>query len=114
MRWFVKFRLALLSLVVVAPTLARAATEIEGVSFADDPHMLLVPIEEIAPLLGWELRADETSKQIFLNGQSLGGSQLRKLTNGTVLVPLNELQRAGAAVTWSDEGTEAVVASGFF
>jgi len=76
--------------------------------------MLFVPIEEIAPLLGWKLEIDQASKQVFLNDQSLEASKLRKLTNGTLLVPLNDLQHAGATIAWSDDGMEVAVSNGFF
>ena len=87
---------------------------IEGISFADDKHVLFAPIEEIAPALGWEIQANPESKQISLNGSALDPAHLRKLTNGTVLVPLDQLQRAGATISWSDDGMQAFVASGFF
>jgi len=102
------------ALTIFAPSLARAATQIDGVSFADDPHMLFVPVEEIAPALGWEMQLNQGSKEIFLNGHALDAARLRKLTNGTSLVPLDELQRAGATTSWSDDGMEALVASGLF
>jgi len=74
--------------------------------------MLFVPVEEIAAALGWETQLDQESKQISLNGHALDPTRLRKLTSGTLLVPLDELERAGATISWSDDGMEAFVASG--
>ena len=94
----------LLALTISAwPLTALAAGVIDGISFADDPHMLFVPVEEIASALGWETHLDQESKDIFLNGQALNATRLRTLTNGTSLVPLDELQRAGATTTWGDD-----------
>ena len=105
----------LLALTILAWSLTASAAEvIDGISFADDPHILFVPVEEIAPALGWEIKLNQESKEIFLNGQALDAARLRKLTNGTPLVPLDELQRAGATTTWDDDGMQALVASGFF
>ncbi len=102
--------LVLLALTVSAPPLgALPREELDGISFADDPHMLFVPIEEIARTLGWETYFDQ--EEISLNGHLLDAAHLRKLTNGTLLVPLDELQRAGATITWSDDGMQALVAS---
>src|SRR6266550_2615419 len=102
--------LVLLALTVSAPPLgALLPEELDGISFADDPHMLFVPIEEIARTLGWATHFDQG--EISLNGHLLDAAHLRKLTNGTLLVPLDELQRAGATITWSDDGMQAVVAS---
>ncbi|HME89765.1 MAG TPA: L,D-transpeptidase [Chthoniobacterales bacterium] len=114
MRWFAKLGLACLGLVIIPPAPGVAATEIDGISFPDNAQMLFIPVDEIAPPLGWEVQVNQESKQITLNGKPLDASQLRKLTSGTLLVPLNELQGAGATVTWSDDGMTAVVASGFF
>src|SRR5207245_8229709 len=71
--------------------------------------MLFVPIEEITRTLCWETHFDQ--EEISLNGHALDAAHLRKLTNGTLLVPLDELQRAGATITWSDGGLQALVAS---
>ena len=104
----------LLALTISAwPLTAPAAEVIDGISFADDPHMLFVPVEEIAPALGWEMPLNQGSKEIFLNGHALDAARLRTLTNKTPLVPLDELQRAGATTTWGDDGMQALVASGF-
>src|SRR6267378_4146882 len=102
--------LVFLALTVSVPPLgALPPEELDGISFADDPHMLFVPIEEIARTLGWETHFDQ--EEISLNGHLLDVAHLRKLTNGTLLVPLDELQRAGATITWSDDGMQALVAS---
>src|SRR5438132_1991629 len=102
--------LVLLALTVSVPPLgALPPEELDGISFTDDPHMLFVPIEEIARTLGWETYFDQ--EEISLNGHLLDAAHLRKLTNGTLLVPLDELQRAGATITWSDDGMQALVAS---
>ena len=101
-----------MALTISAPRLEAIPSEgLDGVSFADNPHMLFVPVEEIAFALHWEIQLDQESGQISLNGHLLDAAHLRKLTNGALLVPLDELQRAGATITWSDDGMQAVVAS---
>ena len=78
----------LLAATILAWSLTAPAAEvIDGISFADDPHILFVPVEEIAPALGWEMKLNQELKEIFLNGQALNAARLRKLTNGTPLVP---------------------------
>jgi hypothetical protein len=102
----------LLALTISAPRLGAAASEaLDGISFAKDPHILFVPVAEIASALEWEMQLDQGSGQFSLNGHLLDAAYLRKLTNGTLLVPLDELQRAGATITWSDDGMQALVAS---
>src|SRR5437868_13741783 len=108
MQRLARLGLVLLALTVSAPPLG-ALPELDGIAFADDPHMLFIPIEEIARTLGWETHFDE--EEISLNGHLLDATHLRELTDGTLLVPLDELQRAGATITWNDDGMQALVAS---
>ena len=112
MHWLARLGVLLLALTISASRLEAIPSEgLDGISFADDPHVLFVPIEEIASALRWEMQLDQESGQISLNGQLLDAAHLRKLTDGTLLVPLDELQRAGATITWSNDGMQALVAS---
>ena len=112
MHWLARLGVLLLALTISASRLEAISTEeLDGISFADDPHMLLVPIEEIASALRWEMQPDQESGQISLNGHLLHTAHLRKLTDGTLLVPLDELEGAGATITWSNDGMQALVAS---
>jgi len=112
MHWLARLGVLLLALTISASRLGAIPSEgLDGISFADDPHVLFVPIEEIASALRWEMQLDQESGQISLNGQLLNAAHLRKLTDGTLLVPLDELQRAGATITWSNDGMQALVAS---
>src|SRR5437899_5443774 len=112
MHWLARLGVLLLALTISARRLeAVPSEEVEGISFAEDPHMLFVPVEEIALALRWEMQLNEESGQISLNRHLLDAAHLRKLTNGNLLVPLDELQRAGATITWSDDGMQALVAS---
>ncbi|PYK71946.1 MAG: hypothetical protein DME44_06035 [Verrucomicrobia bacterium] len=112
MYWRTRLGVMLMALTISAPRLEAIPSEgLDGVSFADNPHMLFVPVEEIAFALRWEIQLDQESGQISLNGHLLDAAHLRKLTNGALLVPLDELQRAGATITWSDDGMQAVVGS---
>src|SRR6266496_6859703 len=112
MHWLARLGVLLLALTISASRLEAISTEeLDGISFADDPHMLFVPIEEIASALRWEMQPDQGSGQISLNGHLLDAAHLRKLTDGTLLVPLDELQRAGETITWSNDGMQALVVS---
>ena len=104
-------QLILLALAIIAPSFVDASTEIDGVSFADNSHVLFVAVDEIALVLGWETH--EESGQISLNNTTLDPTRLRRLPDGTVLAPIDELQRAGATISWSEDGMQASVASGF-
>src|SRR5437764_3042089 len=112
MHWLARLGVLLLALTISASRLEAISTEeLDGIGFADDPHMLFVPIEEIASALRWEMQMDQESGQISLNGHLLHAAHLRELTDGTLLVPLDELEGAGATITWSNDGMQALVAS---
>src|SRR5205814_5777437 len=112
MRWPANFGPVLFTLTIFAwPLTATAAEAIDGISFADDPHTLFVPVEEIALALGWETQLNQESTDISLNGQALNATRPRTLTNGTLLVLLDELQRDGAPTTWGDDGLQVLVAN---
>jgi hypothetical protein len=112
MHWLTRLGVLLLALTISASRLEAIPSEgLDGISFADNPHMLFVPIEEIASALRWEMQLDQESGQISLNGHLLDAAHLRKLTDGTLLVPLDELEGAGATITWSNDGMQALVVS---
>src|SRR5437660_12475933 len=100
MRWLARFGPVLLALTISAPGPVAAASEaIDGISFAGDPHMLFVPVEEIESALGWEMQLDQESGQISLNGHPLDTAQLGKRTNGSWWVQLDEVQHQGETIT---------------
>src|SRR5437660_9940602 len=112
MHWLARLGVLLLALTISAPRLEAVPSEgLDGISFAEDPHMLFVPVEEIALALRWEMQLNEESGQISLNRHLLDAGHVRKLTNGALLVPLDEFQRAGATITLMHDGIQALVAS---
>jgi len=122
MYWLARIGPIFLALMFSVPGLGAASSEaIDGISFAKEPHVLFAPVEEIASALGWQMQFDQTLHadgqrpplQISLNRHLLDAASLRKLTNGTLLVPLDELQRAGATIAWCDDGMEARVESNY-
>jgi len=74
----------LLALTILAWSLTAPAAEvIDGISFADDPHILFVPVEEIAPALGWEMQLNQESKEIFMNGHASSKADKRNSVGAT-------------------------------
>ena len=60
MNWLERLGLLLWALTVPAsPLEAIPFRELDGISFADNPHMLFVPAEEIASALRWEMQLDQ-------------------------------------------------------
>lgn len=108
-----KFRVAaLIGLALVVSRLTAATPSvIDGISFAGDPHTIFAPIQEVAGELGWQAQVDPKSGQITLNNHLLDAAHLRRLPGGTPLAPLDELQRAGATIVWSDDGMEVLLAA---
>src|SRR5438067_12523160 len=108
MHWLARLGVLLLALTISASRLEAIPTEeLDGISFADDPHMLFVPIEEIASALRWEMQLDQESGQISLNGHVLDAAHFRSLTDGTLLVPLVYLDGECARITGCESEVRA-------
>lgn len=101
-------RTALLTLALVAASVATASPPLDGISFAVAPGKLYLPLDEASRELGWMFQVKD--KELELNGHILDAGALRRLLDGGVLVPLDELGRAGATVTPGDDGRVEVVA----
>jgi hypothetical protein len=108
-----KFGIVLLIVLILDASTLTADTlnVIDGVTFAAGPHTIFAPLQEIAAELGWQVQTNLKSRQISLNNCALDAARLRKLPDGTVLAPLDELQRAGATTTWSDDGMEVLISA---
>src|SRR5438876_4225656 len=112
MHWLARLGVLLLALTISASRLeAISIEELDGISFADHPLVLFGPIEEIASAHRWEIQMNQESGSVSLNGHLPPAAHVRKLTDGTLLVPLDELEGAGATITWSNDGMQALVAS---
>jgi lipoprotein-anchoring transpeptidase ErfK/SrfK len=88
------------------PWLAAAQT-IDGITFAAEPGKLYLPLDEAGHELSWAIRVDEDA--FHLNHVSLDPRKLRTLVDGTLLVPLDELERAGAVLVAGEQGRVEVI-----
>ncbi len=78
------------------PTPALAAPAADGITFAVESKKIYLALEEATRHLGWEATIDEKRDRVTLNGKTLS---LRKLIDGTRLVSLTELEKAGATLS---------------
>jgi hypothetical protein len=86
----------ILPLIATAAPAQKLAT-FDGVTFANTgPSKIYFPIRELSKHLGWTLTG--SVKALKLNGHSVPGSTLRSLPDGTRLVDLDWLKKAGAIV----------------
>jgi hypothetical protein len=95
-------RIALSTACLIAAGLATATPPLDGISFAVAAGKLYVPLDEASRELGWMFQMKD--KELELNGHILDAGVLRRLPDGSVLVPLDELGRAGATVTPGVDG----------
>lgn len=70
----------------------------EGITFAAEPGKVYLPLNEAAIRLRWGLERDDQGRATQLNGSPITPGSLRQLTDGTELVEVADLQRAGAHV----------------
>ncbi|HAL71847.1 MAG TPA: hypothetical protein DCP71_08760 [Verrucomicrobiales bacterium] len=70
----------------------------EAITFAAEPGKVYLPLNEAANRLRWGLERDDQGRATQLNGSPITPGSLRQLTDGTELVEVADLQRAGAPV----------------
>ncbi|MGV3723070.1 MAG: L,D-transpeptidase family protein [Actinomycetota bacterium] len=83
---------------------------LEGVTFAEGDDALYLPLRELGESLGWPVRWDATANTAYLNERPLSPESATRLPDGTLLIPVRDLQDWGAAVRWDAEREVAVVA----
>lgn len=88
-----------LVLLLGAPACRAAPLVVDGISFAEEPGAVYLPLEEAAGHLRWPVRHDRKGGFIHLNGHALRAPGLRHLPDGTPLMKLADLGPIGAAVT---------------
>jgi hypothetical protein len=80
-------------LVIVAPS----AQPIDGITFANKPGVVYVPVREASKLLSWPMEYDGDVELIKLKGITLDPVR-PQLSDGTWLISLSELAKLGANV----------------
>ena len=83
------------------------AEMIDGITFATSPGKLYVPLDEAGQALRWRLSVKTSGFE--LNARPLDARSLRQLVDGTLLVPVDELQRAGALLVQDPGGQVEVI-----
>lgn len=95
---------------LIASQWLAASETIDGITFATEPGTLYVPLDEAGHALRWRIDPDRTGFK--LNALQLDARKLRQLVNGTLLVPLDELERAGAVLVSGEPGRVEVIGRG--
>lgn len=89
--------------VAAGPQSAHALTfgsaKVDAITFAAAPGLLFVPVEVVVRKLRWTVGMDKDGRLTSLNGQPIEPAELRTLLDGTPLVSVAWLQKAGAAVS---------------
>lgn len=83
--------------VVVLGVCAQAET-ISGVTFANRPGQMFLPLRGTANALGWDVHYDGTTGRIAVRDQFYRESDFHVLFDGTKLLPLKEFVKLGALV----------------
>jgi hypothetical protein len=90
---------------------APAAPSLEAVTFALDSKRTFLPLIEASQQLGWPPRRNEEKGTVILNGKTFSTSTMRTLTDGTRLISLDILAKAGATGTPQEDDSAFKVAS---
>lgn len=85
---------------------------IEGITFATEEGKLYVPLEEAACELHWQIQRDDKVMYFGPQATPVEIESLKRLLDGTELVSVPDIQKAGAEVTISPEGGPVTVHNG--
>lgn len=91
---------------------AVAALTLDGITFADDPAKLYVPLDEAAAALHWKTERRDDGGWVRVKRVFFRPAALRRLVDDTPLISLEDLALAGATVTKESAGL-ATVADGW-
>jgi hypothetical protein len=85
---------------------------IDGVTFAAEPGMLYAPVRELGDELELPVRWDGSSDTVYLGERPVSNDAARRLVDGTILLPVRDLDAWDAGVTWDAEANTARVVRG--
>jgi len=83
------------------------ADGLEGVTFADSPGQVFVPLREAAQALGMLVEWDEKEQKVVVGAKAYKESDFQKLYDGTKLISVKDLEGLGATVV-KDEAKNVV------
>lgn len=78
--------------------IGHAAPVLEGITFAVEPGKVYVPLDEAGQALRWRVVHDSKGKELRLKATTIPYSNLRSLVDGSLLVRISDLERAGVRV----------------
>jgi lipoprotein-anchoring transpeptidase ErfK/SrfK len=101
----------IVGLILVAGGLAiariRQSDSIEGVSFADKPGALYVPVRDLARAMGQEVDFDSDTAGVSVGSRKIHPT--KHLIDGTQLIRVGDAKSLGASVDWDSASNTATV-----
>ena len=100
-----------LGLLVAAGGLAiariRQTSPIDGISFADRPGALYVPVRDLGRAMGQDVDFNEDSGAVKIGARAI--HQSKRLLDGTRLIHVGDARNLGASVDWNPDSNTATV-----
>ena len=93
--------LCAIGLILLNPTHAKSEAPIEAVTFALQPGVIYVPLNEAAWQLHWKAQRNDAGRCIMLHDVAIPAASLRHFIDGTELISTTDLELAGARVNIS-------------
>jgi len=101
------------ALTVTSQAFILGVPKLEAITFVTEPGKLYLPVNEAADELRWEVQRDDEGRVMEVNGLAMVAGSLRRLTDGTELIHVEDLQKAGAEVTVPDAEGAVTVGKGW-
>lgn len=83
-----------------APRRAAPAEVHDAITYASTPGVLYLPVREAGEALDWSVRWNPETETAYLRDEAVSEGSMRRLLDGTALVPIRDLEQWGARVTW--------------
>ncbi|WP_395748488.1 L,D-transpeptidase [Prosthecobacter sp.] len=91
----------------------HAEAPLEAVTFALEPGVIYVPLNEAAAQLHWKAQRDEAGRCILLHDVAVPAGALRHFVDGTELIRTSDLELAGARASLRVEDGRMTFGWGF-
>lgn len=84
----------------IPPATPTEKPPLEGITFADAPDRIYLPVLELAGEFGWKVKTVANTTDLEVNKVVLPRTKLRRLTAGTSLVSLQDVAPLSLTVSW--------------
>ena len=92
-----------------APAAADGVKVLKGVTSSGRPDTVYAPVRDLGKELGWPVHWEAETQTLYLNHKEVPREERGSLPDGTRVIPVRQLEKRNATVTWNREERKAKV-----